>query len=259
MDHKIYLIINDINDKVYVGYTAKSLPWRLGKHFEEVDNNSSPTRKLHRAIKEIGKNHFSIQLLYESNNKNKTLGRKEQEFIDHYDSIKSGYNSRRGGGGIHITEGQCKKVDVYDKNGNFIKTFPSRVAVAEFVECCPSAVTTAISNADKGKGSQVRSVWVCHHGCTPGYKIPNNIPGSEAARKRNQGRKRPDHSTFMKEHPSNEDKHIYKFEHRTGLIFKGTRRELIAAFPNHNISSSELGVLIRGKYKSHRGWKITSQ
>lgn len=199
MKHKIYAIVNNINKKVYIGYTSKSLQWRLNKHFEETDNNTSPTRKLHKAIKELGKDHFSIILLYESNDKNKTLGEKEQQFIEQHNSINEGYNARKGGGGVHITEGQCKKVDVYDKDGNFIRTFPSRVAVAEFVGCHLGQVSCAIRNADVSKGSQLHGYWVCHHGCQPVYKVPNTQPGSEAARKRNLGKKRPEHSKIIKE------------------------------------------------------------
>lgn len=192
------MIINDVNNRVYIGYTSKSLIWRLRKHFEETDMNTSPSRKIHRAMKEIGHEHFEIKLLYESDVKGDVLGEKEQYYIEKFNAITEGYNCRKGGGGAHLTEGQCKKVDLYNSEGELVQTFPSRVAAADFIGCAPGIITTAITNADKGKGSQVHGYWVCHHGCKPGYKVPNTKPGCNAARRRNLGRKRPEHSQMMK-------------------------------------------------------------
>jgi hypothetical protein len=115
----------------------------------------------------------------------------------------------------------------------------------------------AITNADKGKGSQVQGYWVCHHGCKPAYKIPNTLPGSQAARKRNLGKKRREHSRFMKDRMKDkQDKTIYNFHHKDEGTFVGTRNSLIETYPQHKIINSELGVMIRGKYKSHRGWSL---
>lgn len=257
MKYKIYKITNTKNSKVYVGYTSKSLNWRLEKHFEEADKDSTSSRKLFKAINAVGKENFNIYLLYSDTNKKSTLGEKEQEYIDMYNSIDEGYNSRKGGGGIHITEGQCKKTDVYDKDGKFIKTFNSRVAVADFIGCHPASISTAIANADNGKGSQVKGYWVCHYNCKPHYKVRNTTGvATKAARIVNTGKKRPEHSEFMKKHPSKVDNNIYSFIHVSGTKFNGTRNSLIESFPSHTISSSEMGMVIRGKYKSHRGWKI---
>lgn len=260
MKHKIYLIVNDINNKVYIGYTSKSLSWRLGKHFEETKNNTSPTRKLHKAIKEFGKEHFSIQLLYESNDKNKTLGQKEDEFIIKYDSIKSGYNSRRGGGGVHITEGQCKKVDIYDKDGNFIKTFPSRVAVAEFIGCHPGQVTCAIRNADNGKGSQVHGYWACHHRCVPHYKTSDKTgAATKAARRANLGKKRPEHSTFMKTHMKGKHRN-YHTPTGTFTLIEGARvwgRDMLIAWCNNPEQKITKMMVVKSKklnLNDHQPW-----
>lgn len=255
--HKIYRIVNDLNDKVYIGYTSKSLQWRLNKHFEETKKYPTSKRKIHQAIHEIGPQHFSIEPLFESASKTEALAIYEQQYIEEYDSINTGYNSRKGGGGVHITDGSKKKVDVYDRGGNFIRTFLSRAECAEFIGCSPPVITTAITNADNGRGSQVQGYWVCHHGHTPIYKIPNTLPGSRAAKKKTLGKKRPEHSNFMKKRmKDNQDKTIYVFHHNTEGTFTGTRIELIQKYPHHNISNSELGVLIKGKYKSHRGWSL---
>ena len=46
----IYKVINDVNDKVYVGETARTLDVRFAEHC--FDKRS--TSKIHKSIKEIG-------------------------------------------------------------------------------------------------------------------------------------------------------------------------------------------------------------
>lgn len=72
-----------------------------------------------------------------------------------------------------------------------------------------------------------------------------------------EGKKRPNHSKFMVEYnKNNEDKTQYKFKHKSGIVFVGSRRELCRKFPEHNIVNGELGVMVRGGYKTHRGWAL---
>lgn len=191
MKHKIYKITNKLNSTVYVEYTSKSLSWRLGKHFEEAASNPSSSRKLFEAINTIGKENFAIYLLYSSKDKKSTLGIKEQKFIDQYNSIIEGYDSRKGGGGIH------------------------------------------------------------------NYKVRDTTgAATKAARKVNLSKKRPGHSEFMKAHPSKVDNNHYQFIHKTGVTFSGTRHQLINSFPSHNISMSEMGMVINRKYNTHREWGL---
>jgi len=196
--YKIYRIINDLNEKVYIGFTTKSLIWRLAKHINEAKRQYFPNRKIYKAINEIGADHFSIELLYDSNDKDKTLNQKEQYYIELYDSINNGYNSRKGGGGSHLTTTQHKPVDVYNKDHEFINTFPSRAAAAEFIGCDSALISIAVRNADNKKGSQVHGYWVCHVGSVPCYKTSNTTTGRQAAIASNTGKKRPEHSKLMK-------------------------------------------------------------
>tara|TARA_B100000508_G_C11450112_1_gene273534 strand:+ start:117 stop:881 length:765 start_codon:yes stop_codon:yes gene_type:complete len=56
--------------------------------------------------------------------------------------------------------------------------------------------------------------------------------------------------------PPNRDQTIYRFISDIYGEFIGTRHELQQKFPLCDLCPSALGLLIRGKYKSHRGWKI---
>ena len=52
----IYKIINDINDKIYIGETTRSLEVRFHEHC--FDKRS--TSQIHKAIQELGWQHFQI-------------------------------------------------------------------------------------------------------------------------------------------------------------------------------------------------------
>jgi hypothetical protein len=123
----------------------------------------------------------------------------------------------------------------------------------------PGTVKEACQYADDGKGSRVKDFYVCHEGSTPHKQDRERIKLAQAASvAANTGRKRPDHSKLMTQlNEQRKDPTIYQFTHNTGLTFLGTRHQLIETYPDHKISASELGMLIRGQYKSHRGWKLT--
>ena len=57
---KIYQIINDVNNKVYIGSTCQSLCRRLGGHRARVKLETSP---IYTAMRELGVEHFQIVLV----------------------------------------------------------------------------------------------------------------------------------------------------------------------------------------------------
>ena len=84
----VYLISNDVNDKVYIGQTTKSIQERFYEHC------TYHLSEIGKAIKSIGKEHFSISLLDDTAKTLDELTEKESFYIQKYDSIKNGYNSR---------------------------------------------------------------------------------------------------------------------------------------------------------------------
>lgn len=95
----IYLITNDINDKVYVGQTSRSVEERFKEHKWDSRNIHHPSQ-LHKAIKELGMEHFSVVTLEEV--ELEQLDDREKYWIKEYDSINKGYNMTLGGQGIHF-------------------------------------------------------------------------------------------------------------------------------------------------------------
>ena len=100
MMFKIYIIKNNINDKVYVGSTTKeNITHRLYQHIlgSLNDNKSQKHGKLLRAIKEIGDDHFTIELIENIECEDLVEVRhKEGYWIRYYESWKNdkGYNTR---------------------------------------------------------------------------------------------------------------------------------------------------------------------
>lgn len=60
----IYIIENDVNDKVYIGQTTKSIENRFSEHLKAALNRTK-TDKFHCDILRIGKEHFRIRELGE--------------------------------------------------------------------------------------------------------------------------------------------------------------------------------------------------
>ena len=87
----IYKIVNDINDKVYIGETTRSLETRFNEHC--FDKRS--TSQIHKAIQELGWQHFKIieiekvplSQLYE----------REKYWVTQYNSYYNGYNGTLNG------------------------------------------------------------------------------------------------------------------------------------------------------------------
>jgi group I intron endonuclease len=97
MNGKIYKIVNDINDKVYVGQTIRTLAQRFQKHCSYSDDINH-TMAIKKAIHKYGKSHFKIILLEELKDcSQETLNEREIYWIAYYNAYTQGYNLTKGG------------------------------------------------------------------------------------------------------------------------------------------------------------------
>ena len=97
--YTIYKITNKINDKNYIGFTHLSPEERLLGHFYEAKLKRQ-NRLLHNSIRKYGEENFSVEVLYQSYDKEHTLDEMETHFINEYDTfLGEGYNMTRGGEG----------------------------------------------------------------------------------------------------------------------------------------------------------------
>lgn len=93
----VYKITNKINNKIYIGWTGKTLEARWDRHKSDAIKNRD-NRKFYNAIRKYGIDLWVIEVLMD----NITIieaKEKEKEFIKIFDSYNSGYNSTLGGDG----------------------------------------------------------------------------------------------------------------------------------------------------------------
>ena len=94
---KIYKIINDINDKVYVGKTMNTIEKRFKEHCADSTRRDEENRPLYRAMNKYGIEHFSIHLIEECADEDASV--REQYWIGFYKGYTEGYNATIGGEG----------------------------------------------------------------------------------------------------------------------------------------------------------------
>lgn len=91
----IYQIINDINDKIYIGKTEFSIEKRFKEHCKDAFRKRNEKRPLYSAIRKYGIEHFHIELIEETDNPEE----REIYWIEQKRSFKYGYNATLGGDG----------------------------------------------------------------------------------------------------------------------------------------------------------------
>lgn len=102
----IYKIINDINDKIYVGMTRYTIENRWKEH--KINYRYKNTH-LYSAMKKYGIEHFKI-LLIEECPIDKLIER-EAYWIKKLDSFHNGYNMTEGKGEGNATSFNARKVE----------------------------------------------------------------------------------------------------------------------------------------------------
>ena len=85
----IYKITNDINDKVYIGMTTRSIEVRWKEHIRHS------SQFIDAAIQQLGKEHFKIEVIEECSEEE--VDEKEIYWIKFYNSYEEGYNITLGG------------------------------------------------------------------------------------------------------------------------------------------------------------------
>lgn len=91
----IYQIINDINNKIYIGKTEFSIDKRFKEHCSDAFKERNEKRPLYSAMWKYGIEHFHIELIEETDNPEE----REKYWIEQKQSFKKGYNATLGGDG----------------------------------------------------------------------------------------------------------------------------------------------------------------
>lgn len=112
----LYIVTNDINNKIYIGKTYIGYKNRWKSHLNDAyrvdrDNNN----KFYNALLKYGPEHFHIGLINQF--EEGILEQKEIEYIAKYDSYHNGYNSTIGGDGYKIVNIDSELVISLFKDG----------------------------------------------------------------------------------------------------------------------------------------------
>lgn len=132
----IYKIINDINNKIYVGKTNYTILDRWKQHKADCKKITKEKRPLYNAINKYGIEHFSIQEIEQCNEKE--AAEREQYWISFYNSYKEGYNATYGGDGKTLLD-YSKILQLYDN------TKMSLIEIAKQCNCCVDSIRKIIS------------------------------------------------------------------------------------------------------------------
>ena len=91
----IYKITNDVNNKVYIGQTVKTIKKRWQQHQCNSKKEYFSQIVLYKAMNKYGLEHFHIEEI--ENVENNMLDEREKYWIKYYNSYNNGYNSTIGG------------------------------------------------------------------------------------------------------------------------------------------------------------------
>ena len=158
----IYKITNNINNKIYIGQTTRTLEERIAEHKRKRNPLIS------KAIKKYGIENFSIEIIDKASAINE-LNEKEFYYIKKYNSISpNGYNQCEGGGNTigykHTEEAKAKmsnkKSEMYlGENNPFYGKTHTEEAKAKMSE--------------KRKGRKLTEEWKTNIGNSQKKKVVN--------------------------------------------------------------------------------------
>ena len=133
----IYKIENQINHKVYIGQTIKSLNKRFSQHKNNYTKPYFSQIHLYRAFKKYGIENFSFEKIERVNDED--LDEREKYWIAYYNSYENGYNSTLGGRDIELYKCDYEQIKkLYDE-------YRSARKVAKIIGCDHSTIDNIIN------------------------------------------------------------------------------------------------------------------
>lgn len=129
----IYIITNDLNSKVYIGQTKRTLGERWKEHKREKCSINEHNMLIKRAILKYGEQHFKVKELERCNIED--LNAREIYYISLYNSYNNGYNLTRGGQEstkvLKLVDRQTEIVELY-KEGFSLRELAKEYNVDKF-------------------------------------------------------------------------------------------------------------------------------
>lgn len=134
----IYIITNNVNDKVYIGKTDRTIEARWKEHQAARKENSKKHYKLYAAMNKYGFENFSIGKIEEC--AVEKVNEREKYWIKRFDSYNNGYNMTLGGDGtssvneqkiLELWDSGLAIADISRETGYATKTILQRLTLYE--------------------------------------------------------------------------------------------------------------------------------
>lgn len=214
----VYLHTCVVTNKSYIGQTVDGMVKRFNKHIRDAKAGSN--LHFHKALRKYGHESFTSRIIYVAFERDSPhLKEVEMQLIDTYNTYNNGYNMTKGGDGY----GSGEDHPLFGRTGKNNPMF------GKYGEDHPTygrkntrEHRAAISAANLGK-----------------KKSPETCARMSIAQMGNQ---------------KSRDLTVYRFEHKDGTIFEGTRHDFITVY---NLDSSSLTKVMKGvKQKTIKGWRF---
>jgi group I intron endonuclease len=233
----IYKIINDINNKIYVGQTWKTAKKRFKRHCAEARWKNTKNMPIILAIKKYGQEHFKVKILEKLKNPTqKEVDDREIYWVNHLNTFSpNGYNLKAGqGNGIFSQETKDK----------ISKSNTGKKATSETIE------KLRISHLGyKVKESTKRKLSEINKGKILSEEHKNKITQSLMGHK----------CTVESKNKMRDKKLKYEYEllSPNNIIFKTNNLRIFSI--EHNLNVGHMNSVANGRIKHHKNWTLISR
>jgi group I intron endonuclease len=154
---EVYIVVNQVNHKVYIGQTTRTLYKRWADHCRKANTGKGNCVYFYNAIRKYGESRFFVYRLNVAFSKEE-LDALEVSYIAKFRASDSeyGYNSTLGGGGVVANEATREKFKAVNKGeGNpMFGRHPSeesraKMSKAQKGHICSEATKRAVSKASR--------------------------------------------------------------------------------------------------------------
>lgn len=253
----IYKIINNINDKYYVG-SSNNIYKRWKYHKQDLNRGNHRSQYLQRAWNKYGEDNFTF-VVTELIILDELLLQIEQEYLNIACQEKEKcYNSSFVAGKIEMNEITRNKISQSHKGKKLSKETKEKLRQCNLGKRLSEETKKKISDAHKGKVLSQPKGW--HHTEESKKKISQKLKGKyvgilshkfgtkHTEEWKKQWRER------LKNHHPRLDKTVYRFQNEvTNEVFDGLQFDFRVKY---NIPPGNLCHIIRGRRKSIQGWKL---